>query len=408
MRISFPKTAVSAGNRWFKMIFNIYKYMRFFRAAGLAAVLACSLSGCGNPGKKSNEQGLAAYENREWEQAASLFRQAATQDGSVAAYRVNLGMVLYEQGRCDEALAQFDNALELDPENILAIRGRGLVLLFQKQYDEAAACFTEAMELAGGDGELRADLRAYRARARELGGHYTEAAEDCEQLIQDGYETDAMHLALANLLLKTDPDEPSKAMRHYQEAIRNEFRDYSVWLNILENLKAADCTEEYNLVLSRALAMEAESEADILGKGLLYLYDGQVKQAFSAFEMAYNRGYEPAGYWLGCCYEQNGEFEEAALVYQKLLLSDPESGRLYNQLAACKIRSGRMGEALLLIDQGLEYAEDGTRADLMWNRAVCYERIRDYAKAEKAFREYLKFRPGDQDALTELSYLSSR
>ena len=375
---------------------------------GCLAALCLAASGCGSAGEKSSREGAEAYARQDWERAAALFRQAITQDRKEPQYYVSLGLTMLEQGDTESAKDQFDQALSLSPRNAQALRGMGLCSLMEGEYGQADEFLTQSLELFSRKSEAWCDALAYRAEARKQSGDIPGAVDDCRTLAETGYEPEAMFLSIGNLLLQEDPGNPSEAMRYYQEAVRTGFRNYDLWLSILGNLKAAGCEAEYRLVLEKALLMDAETEADRCGRGLLYLEDGQIREAFSEFERSFNMGYAPAGYWLGCCYELEGDYEEAALVYEKLLLTEPESAKIYNQLAVCRIRQERNREALRLIGQGLEYADASWEKVLTWNRAVCYERLHEYGNAEAAFRTYSALCPGDPEAEAELTYLSSR
>ena len=140
----------------------------------------------------------------------------------------------------------------------------------------------------------------------------------------------------------------------------------------------------------------------------LYLELGQTDDAFSAFEESYNKGYSQAGYYLGYCYELQGKSDEAIRLYQEQLKYDPNDAGLYNQLASCMVRQGNYQDALIMIEKGMQLANESQMADFLWNEGICYEKMGNYDTAIEKFMSYLEQYPADKDAQRELAFLYSR
>ena len=64
------------------------KYIAF---AGALTLMALTISACAPAGSGSNQKGLEAYRDGDYQNAVYLFKQAITQEPSEDAYYCNLG-----------------------------------------------------------------------------------------------------------------------------------------------------------------------------------------------------------------------------------------------------------------------------------------------------------------------------
>ncbi len=372
----------------------------------------CSLllvtAGCESAGKKSNQDGLAAYHAGNYEKAIGLFSQAITQDKDRAEYYINLGMAQCEIGLYEDAKDNFETAISYHSRSVNAYRGIGIACIEQELYGDAVEAFNQALSnLRYKKSDKAYDILAYRAEAYAGLGNYDGAIADYETLIEGKYEIETMYIYLGNMyLMKKDT---VLALQSYQQSINLNHRDFEKYLNMIVALKEQDFNEESKIVQDAALSIPVKSAEECYYRGLIYLEQEQEREAFAEFEQSYNMGYEDAGYCLGYCYELRGEYKEAELNYQKQILDGSGNpARLYNQLAACKIRQGNYKEALILIERGLALGDQSMTADLLWNQAMCYEGRRDYDTAIDILMQYQQLFPEDKECKLELAYLRSR
>lgn len=382
------------------------KFSRYI-LLGMCGLLLAS-GGCGSAGEASNEEGLAAYHAGNYEKAIGLFRQAVTQDRDRAEYYINLGMAQCAAGAYEHAVGSFETAVDYNSHSVNAYRGIGIAYMGMDLYVDAAEAFDRAFSNIRNKKSSQAhDIIAYRAEARAEAGDYDGAIEDYERLIAGGYETEQMYICLGDMYLRKN--DTVAALTSYQQSINLNHRDFEKYLNMIRELKHMGFEEESRVVQDAALSIEPQSAEERYFRGLIYLEQEQEREAFAEFEQSYNMGYEKSGYCLGYCYELRGEYDEAELIYQKQLAESADgTARLYNQLAACKIRQKKYDEALLLIGKGLSLSEDDVKADLLWNEAMCYEGMKDYDAAIDVLMKYQQQFPDDKECETELSYLRSR
>jgi len=365
-------------------------------------------AGCESAGKASNDQGLAAYHAGNYEKAIGLFRQAITQDADRAEYYINLGMAQCQTGQYEAAEESFLTAIEYNSRSVNAYRGLGIACMELERYKDALDAFDRAFSnIRKKNSEQACDVIAYRAEVRMRAHDYEGAIADYQTLIDKGYETEQMYIYLGDVYLRQR--DTVSALTSYQKSINMDHRDFEKYLNMIKELKIQGFEEESQIVQDAALSIVPQDAEERYYRGLIYLEQEQVREAFAEFEQSYNMGYEKSGYCLGYCYELRGEYEEAELVYQKQLIgAAEEEARLYNQLAACKIRQQKFDEALLMIEQGFSLSDETVNADLLWNKAMCYEGKRDYDTAIDILEEYHKQFPDDENCTMELSYLRSR
>lgn len=375
--------------------------------AGALALVIVSLSACAPAGSNSNQKGLEAYQNGDYQNAVYLFKQAITQEPSEDAYYCNLGQAYCAQGYYEEAIESFTQAAQLGSSLFYSYRGMGLAYSGLEEYDKAIESFNQAIEAAGSlDSSCRLDVVGYRAEAKTNIGDYEGALEDYNQLIEANYRLRDTYQLMGDVyLLKDDVDQ---ALHCYQECLNIDNRDYEGYLTMAESLKKAEAEEARQVVLNAALEVIPYEAQDWCYRGRIYLELDQMDEAFSAFEESYNKGYSRAGYYLGYCYELQGKSDEAIHLYQEQLKNDPNDAGLYNQLSSCMVRQGDYEDALIMIEKGMQLADESQMADFLWNESICYEKMGDYDTAIEKLMSYLQQYPSDKDAKRELAFLYSR
>ena len=375
--------------------------------AGALTLMAFAVSACAPAGSKSNQKGLEAYQDGDYQNAVYLFKQAITQEPSEDAYYCNLGQAYCAQGYYEEAIESFTQAAQLGSSLFYSYRGMGLAYSGLEEYDKAIESFNQAIEAAGSlDSSCRLDVVGYRAEAKTAIGDYTGALGDYNQLIEANYRLRDIYQLTGDVYLLMD--DVDQALHCYQECLNIDNRNYEGYLTMAEALKKAEADEARQVVLNAALEVIPYEAEDWCYRGRVYLELDQIDDAFSAFEESYNKGYSQAGYYLGYCYELQGNSDEAIHLYQEQLRHDPNDAGLYNQLASCMVRQGEYQDALIMIEKGMQLANESLMADFLWNESICYEKMGDYDTAIEKLMSYLEQYPADKNAQKELAFLYSR
>ncbi len=375
--------------------------------AGALTLMVFVISACAPAGSKSNQKGLEAYQDGDYQNAVYLFKQAITQEPSEETYYCNLGQAYCAQGYYEEAIESFTQAAQLGSSLFYSYRGMGLAYSGLEEYDKAIESFNQAIEAAGSlDNSCRLDVVGYRAEAKTALGDYEGALEDYNQLIEAKYRLRDIYQMTGDVYLLMD--DVDQALHCYQECLNIDNRNYEGYLTMAEALKKAEADEARQVVLNAALEVIPYEAEDWCYRGRVYLELDQIDEAFSAFEESYNKGYSQAGYYLGYCYELQGKSEEAIHLYQEQLKHDPDDAGLYNQLSSCMVRQDDYQDALIMIEKGMQLANESQMADFLWNECICYEKMGDYDTAIEKLINYLEQYPADKNAKKELAFLYSR
>ena len=375
--------------------------------AGALTLMAFAVSACAPAGSKSNQKGLEAYQDGDYQNAVYLFKQAITQEPSEDAYYCNLGQAYCAQGYYEEAIESFTQAAQLGSSLFYSYRGMGLAYSGLEEYDKAIESFNQAIEAAVSlDSSCRLDVVGYRAEAKTALGDYEGALEDYNQLIEAKYRLRDIYQLTGDVYLLMD--DVDQALHCYQECLNIDNRNYEGYLTMAEALKKAEADEARQVVLNAALEVIPYEAEDWCYRGRIYLELDQIDEAFSSFEESYNKGYSQAGYYLGYCYELQGNSDEAIHLYQEQLRHDPDDAGLYNQLASCMVRQGEYQDALIMIEKGMQLANESQMADFLWNESICYEKMGNYDTAIEKLMSYLEQYPADKNAQKELAFLYSR
>src|SRR5208283_829220 len=70
------------------------------------------------------QQGLAALDQKDYDQAIARFSEVLQQYPREAGYWISRGLAYYSKGAFDQAIADYTEAIRLEPENAAAYTGR--------------------------------------------------------------------------------------------------------------------------------------------------------------------------------------------------------------------------------------------------------------------------------------------
>lgn len=129
---------------------------------GMMLSVAMALKGYAQDDQKTIRNGNRLYKEGQYEQAQSLYQQAATNSPSNAVARYNLGNALYRNNQFADAEKEFDAAITAAPDKALAQKAwynKGLALIKQKKLEESIEAWKEALRLDPTDEDARANLQ---------------------------------------------------------------------------------------------------------------------------------------------------------------------------------------------------------------------------------------------------------
>lgn len=120
-------------------------------------------------------RGIRALDQKNWTEAAALFRKGLEIDPAHAALQHRLGTALYMMGDAANARKQFEEAVRLSPDYHLAQYSLGVLLQADGRHAEAIERFTAALKSRPSHTEARLRLAASlrrTGRAKDAVPHY--------------------------------------------------------------------------------------------------------------------------------------------------------------------------------------------------------------------------------------------
>lgn len=374
--------------------------------AALTAALALVATGCTAEAVQDCNRGMEYYNAESYSEAADCFREAVGKDTDNTDYRVYLAMAQLELEDFDGAVESFDAAIALDENCRDAYRGKGIVYYREGNYADAITVLKEVVDRSDGKhDDIYVDALRYYASAKLLTEDYAGAVEAYTLLLDNvsGKEKADLYYnrGTAYVFLRDE----NSAVVDYEESLKICDDNYSTYCNMYSNFMEAGYKDRAESYLKRLLNGDDE---DKLLFGKTYYNLGDYDKAQQYLEAAYTEGEDEAAYYLAMTYEKLQNYAKADELYQEYLGKHPSDAHIYNQYGAYLINRGNYESALVYIDTGIEYNDANVMQQLLFNRAVCYEYMHEYAKALEYFNEYIKKYPGDKAAMREYEFLQTR
>lgn len=338
----------------------------------LVCVVMLSLIGCGDEKQKSNyEQGVEALETQNYSNALNFFNAAATQNKDMQ----------------------------------LVYRGQGLAYLGLGQYPEAIGAFESALRESNGlVKKIDYDINYYLGVAEYKSGNLEGALEIYNNIIALKQSSDAYYLKGKITLEMGDYNGATEC---FVKAIEMKKTDPELYINIYEDLSERGYDLEAKSYINDALRNVTKPSTYQLGVFNYYL--GDYTQARNYFEESSETRKTAKGViYLGKTYEALGDPGYAATVYEDYVAKDNSASEIYNELGLLKSAEKDYEGALLAFESGLSAENPSCKQSLMYNQIITYEFLNNYTKAAELMGVYLSLYPGDETAVRENIFLSTR
>jgi len=344
---------------------------------------------------------MAHYCNGDFPAAISELKRCSFLDARNSDYAKALGLLYAQTGEDEEAIRCLQAAQNLGAQDAQTHTLLGQVMARRGLVNMAIGSYQKAIELEPGN----PILSLYLARALAAGGRHPEAlthfrhfaknlsrAEDGFYLAQTQVDMGLSYLAggdltraseVLRLALKSNPRD-ARAL-HGLAKVGAEKND---WVEAREFLAKAQQLEPKNIELLITLAdiqgregnwneavltlqrgvTENPANAELhelLGRSLRKA--GRALEAASVFRRAAEvfPAHQGRFYWLEARVEaRRGRFGEAASLFRRALERNPESWRIYADLAETCQHLGDFQEGLALIERGLKVAPEGAYEEL--------------------------------------------
>gem|GEM_PF-5913810 len=321
--------------------------------------------------------GLVALETEEYSLAKEALEKAVKLDPENAFFLACQGINLYYQDELEKAEAFFEKALEMDSSIPWILFNYGLLSQKQGNLEKAEELFLKALKLFPDYVEVIDALgRVYWLQGKaNLGRDYYDKAASLDPLLLATYKhlSYGVELEQANML-KEALSEYEQAVQfntnlleayYYQGKIYSRLKDWPraqlSWSNLLAMVpwfleahigleEAYRSMGEYQKAMKEIKFIEEKAfdfPALFLNKGLLYYYQGKIKEAIAEWNKHLEkRGDELAvRLYLGDAYFREGKLDEALEQYQKALHHSPLLPFLHSRLANIYFQQKKMAQA---------------------------------------------------------------
>lgn len=312
----------------------------------LAICLTFTLNLFCQNGKKYFKAGMEFFDGKKYEDAVAQFNSAIQAEPSNTEYYIARGRSCEAQNKFEDARADYEKAILFDPKNSEAIIRLGTVANKTGKYDEALALLNKAKEMAKRehdlyrekvialiglgkfDQALKSSDTAILIKADAFDYYYrgityarlkndVKAKEEFERSIKKDDILAEPRLALAELLLKTNPNE---AMAQCNEVLKINDRStdaYTLRAKIYKN--SLDFPNAIN-DLSKNILIDPENAVFYIERGNLYQEFSQHQNAIADFSRYISMRPDSADAYFkrARSYEQIMNYEKAVDDYNKI------------------------------------------------------------------------------------------
>ena len=328
---------------------------------------------------------------------------AGCADTESAAYKAADAL---SAGDYETAASVADSAIKATGGDKMLLRTKGIAKLGTGDYDAAEDSLVSALLCSNGIVERAdIDISYYLAVAEYKKGDHESAKNTCDAILAMRPKDDGAYFLRGKINLAMENKEA--ALADFDNTIKLAPENYDRYVGIYEELHAKGYDAEASGYLEKA--MSAGNKLSDYNKGVLEYYLASYTDARTDLENARKKSdTENLALYLGRTYEALGDSTYAMTIYEDYLRTNSGAGRIYEQLAACKMQQGMYEEALDTIETGLSLGGGEGMQGLMFDRVVAYERLYDFDSAKRSMDEYLAVYPDDEIAKRENVFLSSR
>lgn len=284
-------------------------------------------------------------------------------------------------------------------------RQEGINKLDRGDYKGAINSFITA--LSQGHGFVKTtdyDINYYLGYAYYQIGDYKSSIETYDAILDlKPKETNGYYY---RALAKLKTGDLAGAQEDFQTVTSSDSKNYDLCIDVYFCMIDAgyerQATEYLQEVLDNAKGM---NDYD---KGRMCYYLGNYSDARVYLEKAKDMSDPDTILMLGKTYEAISDFSYAASLYNTYLAERGNSAAVYNQLGVCRMKMEDFQAALSAFESGINLCNEDWEQELLYNEAITYEYIYDFATAYEKMGKYLEKYPKDEAAQREYVFLSTR
>lgn len=316
------------------------------------------------------------------------------------------GIQALENQQYSEALNHFKASEEEGNKLQLSYRGEGMAYLGLSQYEDALNSFNLALEQSNGlVKSIDYDINYYMAVAEYNSGKLEDAIKTYSNIIAVNKNDANAYYLRGKTNLELGKIDEAKA--DYDKAIELKKDDSRLYINIYEDLVEKGMEADAKAYINTGVV--SVSKPTTYELGIFNYYLGDYTQARNYFEeSSETKKTEEGIIYLGKTYEALDDAGYTIALYEEYISNNKTADIVYNELGLLKASKRDYEGAIAAFSAGLENEGASCKQSLMYNQIVAYEMLGDFDSAKKHMESYLKQFPGDENALRENIFLSSR
>jgi len=320
---------------------------------------------------------------------------------------VALGNIYIRQNKSKDAAQVYKKLLGASNNNVQVVRELAILLFDAGEYEEAAAVVEDLFTRVNPDRTSQLILgRSYMALNRR-----TDAVKTLKEVVsrdpgsidarfylgqayvEVGQYRDAVEI-YQSLLNDADHDQDARAKRPFFQqnlaSVYLELEEYDKAIAIYVEMAKADPQRNNPLLLNAYRISKQYDKALALGKTLAEASPNDIHiVSFYAKTLA-----------------DAGKSQAGVKLISDLLESHPDEVSLYVYLSDIYRQDKRFSDAEKILLRGEDRNKNTEVGEqLKFQRAAIYEKQKDYARAEKLFKEILKTNPENANVLNYLGYM---
>ena len=316
------------------------------------------------------------------------------------------GMAAIQVLEYEEALSCFKNAQDEGEDEQLLYRGMGIAYMGLTRYEDAITYLEAALHVGGGRVEdVDFDINYYLATAYYKNNREQDAVDAYSAILAlRPREKNAYYLRGCVKLSQGDFE---GAQADFAEAVSLDKTDYDQMIRIYMALDEYGYKDAGIIYLQNALTENEKSISDY-DMGRICYYMGDYENARNYLAKLKTTTDYGAALYLGRTYEALGDYNYASDIYAAYAENDQSKAEIYNQLGLCRMKMGAYDLALEAFQAAMNIEDNGMMQTLKFNEIVTYEYMREYKTAAALMSSYLRSYPADEAAKREYEFLQTR
>ena len=355
----------------------------------LAIILIIALAACGGGGKRTT---LGSGGNKGAKVKRDPVKASARKEFEAAMRAFRLG----GPEALETAKSRLKNAIKEDGSLWEAYFDLGTIAWKEGEDDEAITAFTHALDVNKGH---TASLMA-RAEAHRRAGHKKDARSDYESAMKNMEEDDPNRKDTAARLasLLRDNGDFDDAVEVLRDTVRTSGINAKIYTELGQIYLAQKRLELAQLVLAKAVALDAKDPTIYNALALLAARQGKAQESFQLFDQAVSldANYFDARFNKAAVLLDAGDYSRAKVELAVIVEKRPDDYAAANALGVAQRGLKEFPEAKKTWDRVVKEAgkRSTVRADAMWNLATLKLDFTEDAAGGKADLErYLQEAP---------------